>query len=155
MKTNPSLYRYGSPRRPGEGLRIGVTRYAPRGVGKADWARRGYFDLRLPLLAPAPETLSAYLRGNMTFRAFAARYRREMKNRASAQAIELLAAVSLFLPVSIGCFCEDESRCHRSVLQELILHTAREKRAALRRQPAGASRLKYASPVCFADWEDV
>jgi len=154
MKTNPALYRYGSPRQPGEGLRIGVTRYVPRGVRKADWARRGYFDLWMPLLSPEPETLSAYLRGKMNFRSFAAHYRREMKRRESAQVIELLAGFSLFLPISIGCFCEDENRCHRSLLQKLIVHAAREKGTALRLLKSSSSRLKYASPVCFADWHE-
>lgn len=147
---NPSLYRYGSPRRDGEGLRLGVTRYVPRGVRKADWSRHGYFDFWLPLLSPAPETLQSYVHGKITFRAFAARYRAEMKHRESAQVIELLAGISLFVPISLGCFCEDESCCHRSLLQQLIFHAARGKRHA-RGQPAAETLLKYASPVCFAD----
>ncbi len=154
MKTNPSLYRYGSPRPPDEGLRIGVTRYVPRGVRKADWARRGYFDLWVPLLSPEPETLAAYLHGKMNFRSFAAHYRREMKRRESAQVIELLAGISVFLPISLGCFCEDETRCHRSLLQKLIVRAMRERGNALRHLKTDSSRLRYASPVCFADEEE-
>ena len=138
----PGLYRYATPRMPGEGLRIGVTRHVPRGVRKEDWQRCGYFDLWLPLLAPSAELLKAYLDGHLTWSVFARRYRAEMKQPACRQAIDLLAAFSHTTPINLGCYCEEETRCHRSLLLPLVLKS----RFSLS-LPAGPAQLT--SPPCY------
>lgn len=145
-----STYRYATPRQAGEGLRIGVTRYPPRGVRREDWQRRGYFDLRLPLLAPSAALLKGYRAGRTPWAVFARRYRAEMKQPACQQMIAVLAAFSETTPFSIGCYCADETRCHRSLLLPLIL-------AARADSPATAEEAAtFASPPCYlaemGDW---
>lgn len=112
--------RLGSPRSKDEGLRIGTVRYLPRGVRKADLARKDYFDVWLPILAPSRELLREFKSGSRPISRFFARYRREMQETDARQTIELLAALARRTPIAIGCYCEDESHCHRSVLLELI-----------------------------------
>lgn len=112
--------RLGSTRVSGEGLRIGTVRYLPRGVRKGDLARRDYFDVWLPILAPSRELLRGLKDGSLAVSRFFARYRREMTETDARQTILLLAALARRTPIAIGCYCEDESRCHRSVLIELI-----------------------------------
>lgn len=152
-----STYRYGSERRAGEGLRLGTARYVPRGVRRTEWQRQGYFDLWLPLLAPDPDAIREFLHGEMTFAQFTRKYHSAMKKKESWQVIELLAGISLFLPISLGCYCEDESRCHRSLLKKLIEQEAKRRRggfAGLRSRQDLKELSTYASPVCFAaDWE--
>ena len=147
-------YRYGSPRECEEGLRIGTARYLPRGVKREDWQRKGYFDLWVPLLAPDPEYIKKYLGGDMTFAAFSRHYLARMKQSECRQVIALLAGVSLFLPISLGCYCEDESHCHRSLLHKLVAAEAKKKRPAFQAaeifERVGELR-QYASPVCYAD----
>ena len=116
-----SSYRYGSPRRPGEGLRIGAARHLPRGVKRSDWKRGNYFDTWLPLVAPTSDLVAAFKREQIDFRTFARRYRAQMKAPEARHVIDLLAAVAQSQPISVGCFCEDESRCHRSILRALIV----------------------------------
>jgi uncharacterized protein YeaO (DUF488 family) len=150
-------YRYGAPREEGEGVRIGTARYVPRGVRRADWQKKGYFDLWLPLLAPEPEFIKKFLAGQMTCAAFSRHYHHRMKQTECRQVIELLAGLSLFLPIGLGCYCEDESRCHRSLLKKLVEAEARKKRpgfAALETLRQIAERRACSSPVCFADWDD-
>jgi len=152
-----STYRYGSARRPNAGLRIGAAHFVPRGVPRRDWQTKGYFDLWVPLLSPDAEFIGKFLRGTMTFANFSRHYRAKMKQRESAQVIELLAGISLFLPISLGCYCEDESRCHRSILRELIQIEAEKRRSGfekLRAAPTPLEVLRYASPVCLADWRN-
>lgn len=120
MKPTPGIYRYGSPRTSGEGQRIGVSRHVPRGVRREDWASRGYFDLWLPLLSPSADLVKEYLADEITWAVFSRRYRTEMKKRECSQMIDLLAMMSREATFCLGCFCEDETRCHRSVLQQLI-----------------------------------
>jgi uncharacterized protein YeaO (DUF488 family) len=119
-----STFRYGTPRRRGEGLRILTTRRPPRGVKKADWTRAGDFDVWLPSLGPSLTLLSKALRLDMSDEKTRARffvaYEREMAKTEPRQTIALLAALAGGTPISIGCFCEDESRCHRSRLRRLI-----------------------------------
>lgn len=136
MKRSPAelaphlcTYRYGEERKPGEGLRIGAARYVPRGVRREDWQRKGSFDIWLPLLAPSPDLIAEFRHDHIPFAIFARRYRSEMKSRESEQVIDLLAGVSFFLPIRVGCFCEDESACHRSVLIKLIAAAAEDRRA--------------------------
>jgi len=122
-------FRIATPRRPGEGLRVGTVRFLPRGVAKRDYARRDYFDVWFPTVAPS-RTLVGWLKSRPWSPAvqhrYAARYRREMRAPDAARALELLAAVAQRTPISVGCYCEDERRCHRSILLELIRAAARK-----------------------------
>lgn len=154
MKTAPGLYRYGAPRAAGEGWRVGVARRLPRGVRREDWRKQGHFDLWLPLLAPTAELVKAYRGGEIAWAVFARRYRTEMKQPECRQVIDLLAGFARTTPFSLGCFCEDESRCHRSLLQRLILDSpaAKQKPPALSAEPEAVER--FASPVCLARWEE-
>ncbi|HXT18925.1 MAG TPA: DUF488 family protein [Gemmatimonadaceae bacterium] len=117
------IVRLGSPREPGEGLRIGTVRRPPRGVKKADYARRDYFDLWFPDLAPSAAVVSSAMSEPWTparWKAFARRYRAEMKKPEKQRLLELLAELSKQTDFSVGCYCEDESLCHRSLLAELL-----------------------------------
>ena len=116
------VVRLGTPRAPGEGLRIGTVRRPPRGVPKAEFARRDYYDVWFPNLAPSVETmkLAQQAKTPAEWQAFVRRYRAEMAEPEHAHAIALLAALSQHSDFAVGCYCEDESHCHRSVLRELL-----------------------------------
>jgi len=116
------IVRLGSPRAKGEGLRIGTVRRPPRGVPKAEFARRDWYDVWFPTLAPSVETmkLAQQTRSDADWAAFARRYRAEMATPEARHAIGLLAALSQHADFSVGCYCEDESRCHRSLLRALL-----------------------------------
>ena len=117
------IVRLGSPRGKREGLRLGTVRRLPRGVKKADYARRNYFDVWLPELAPSNALLSWGLAQEWTparWAAFTRKYRREMGQPSAARLLALLAAMSKTTHFSVGCYCEDADRCHRSVLRELL-----------------------------------
>ena len=116
------VVRLGTPRAPGEGLRIGTVRRPPRGVPKAEFAKRDYYDVWFPNLAPSLETmkLAQQARTPAEWQAFVRRYRAEMAEPEHAHALALLAALSKASDFSVGCYCEDESHCHRSVLRELL-----------------------------------
>jgi uncharacterized protein YeaO (DUF488 family) len=117
------VVRLGSPRARGEGLRLGTVRRPPRGVKKEDFARRDYYDLWLPLLAPSAALVKTALGKPWTderWARFDRAYRREMSGAEPAQVIGLLAAMSHHVDFSVGCYCEDETRCHRSVLKTLL-----------------------------------
>jgi uncharacterized protein YeaO (DUF488 family) len=115
----------GSPREPGEGLRVGTVRFLPRGVRKEDYHRLDFFDVWFPLLAPSAELLR-WVKGRkwpndeVRWSQFKRRYIAEMKKTDARQAIKLLALLSRATPLSIGCYCENESSCHRSILLSLI-----------------------------------
>lgn len=116
------IVRLGSPRAAGEGLRIGTVRRPPRGVAKSEFAARDWYDVWFPNLSPSPATL-ALGRASSTERAFAEfmkRFRREMDTPDNRRTLDLLAALSHRADFSVGCYCEDESRCHRSVLRALL-----------------------------------
>lgn len=116
------VVRLGTPRTPGEGLRIGTVRRPPRGVPKSKFASGNWYDVWFPLLAPSDATVKVGL-GAKTDReraAFAKRYRSEMAKPDASRALDLLAALSRTADFSVGCYCEDESRCHRSVLRTLL-----------------------------------
>jgi uncharacterized protein YeaO (DUF488 family) len=118
------IVRLGTARYPKEGLRIGTVRRPPRGVRKADYARRNYFDVWLPELSPSAPLVSSLLSESITpkrWAEFARRYRREMRKPAAQRLVALLAALSSQTNFSVGCYCEDEARCHRSVLKTLLL----------------------------------
>jgi len=122
------IVRLGSARAPSEGLRMGTVRRPPRGVPKSEFSSGNWYDVWLPNLAPAPETVALALRANTQrqWDAFARRYRTEMKNPDSSRILDLLAALSHGARFSVGCYCEEESRCHRSVLRQLLLERGAE-----------------------------
>lgn len=116
------VLRLGSPRTPDEGPRLGTVRRPPRGVPKSEFARQNWYDLWYPNLAPSAETVK-FAQGASTpaeWAAFAKRYRAEMAAPENARSIELLALLSHSANFSLGCYCEDEAHCHRSVLRELL-----------------------------------
>ncbi|MFI5325584.1 MAG: DUF488 domain-containing protein [Candidatus Rokuibacteriota bacterium] len=118
------IVRLGTPRHLGEGLRIGTVRRPPRGVRKTDYAKRDFYDVWLPELAPTAPLVSWALSKPFTparWASYARRYLREMREPAPQRQIALLAALSARTDFSVGCYCEDESRCHRSLLRELLL----------------------------------
>lgn len=110
-----SVVRLGSPRAKGEGPRLGTVRRPPRGVKKQDYAKLGYYDLWLPALAPSAPLIKT---AHRDWDKFAQRYRREMHDQADLLA--LLALLSHTTSFAVGCYCEDESRCHRSILRALL-----------------------------------
>jgi uncharacterized protein YeaO (DUF488 family) len=117
------IVRLGSPRAPKEGPRFGTVRRPPRGVKKNDYARLDYYDAWLPDLAPSAPLFQWAVSEPFTparWTRFADRYRREMRAPAARRLIDVLAALSPQADFSVGCYCEDESRCHRSVLRELL-----------------------------------
>src|SRR5205823_13563621 len=120
------IVRLGNPRAAGEGLRLGTVRRPPRGVPKTDYARRDFYDVWVPELAPSPALFSWAKSQPLTdarWRAYARRYRAEMRRPEAQRLIALLAALSARTSFSVGCCCADESRCHRSLLRELFVET--------------------------------
>ena len=117
-----SIVRLGSDRLPGEGLRIGTVRRPPRGVPKKDYSARNFYDVWLPTLAPSAATVkfAQQAQSACDWAQFRKRYRAEMARPDSRATLDLLAALSHASDFSVGCYCEDESRCHRSVLRELL-----------------------------------
>lgn len=118
-----AIVRLGSPRLPDEGLRIGTVRRPPRGVPKAEFASQDWYDVWFPNLAPSPETMKLG-QGAETpaqWAAFSKQYKTEMASPAAKHDLALLAALSHHTNLSVGCYCEQESRCHRSLLRELLL----------------------------------
>ena len=116
------VVRLGTARVPGEGLRLGTVRRPPRGVRKAEYSSRNYYDLWLPALSPSAEAVTQALSARLDsdWKRFVRRYRREMAESSARALLDLLAALSHQTNFSVGCYCADESRCHRSVLRELL-----------------------------------
>lgn len=117
------VVRLGAPRTPGEGTRLGTVRRPPRGVKKEDFGSRDYFDVWLPELAPSADVVSWALSEPWTdarWRRYVQRYHKEMREPRARHLIELLAALSHQASFSVGCYCEDPARCHRSLLRELL-----------------------------------
>lgn len=112
----------GSPRVAAEGVRIGTVRRPPRGVPRSQFASRDFYDVWLPELAPSAPLVRAALRAtdDTAWRAFVKKYRAEMKRPEASRVLDLLAALSRTGRFSIGCYCQDERRCHRSVLRTLL-----------------------------------
>jgi uncharacterized protein YeaO (DUF488 family) len=117
-----SIVQLGGPRGPGEGLRIGTVRRPPRGVPKTQWARRNYYDVWLPMLAPSDALvkLGQAAQTDAQWKTFKRRYTAEMKDPDKARLLDTLAALSHHASFSVGCYCDDEARCHRSVLRQLL-----------------------------------
>jgi uncharacterized protein YeaO (DUF488 family) len=122
------IVRLGSPRQENEGLRIGTVRRPPRGVPKSQFASQNWYDVWYPNLSPSAETVKLGLSAETPaqWRAFVKKYKKEMSTSENARTIELLAALSKHTNFSVGCYCEDETRCHRSVLRELLKEAGAE-----------------------------
>lgn len=116
------VVRLGSPRAPGEGLRVGTVRRPPRGVPKAEHASRDFYDVWLPDLAPSESLVREALQASdeRAWQRFVRRYRAEMKRPEASRLLALLAALSRQTNLSVGCYCADQTHCHRSVLKELL-----------------------------------
>ncbi|HEX6899881.1 MAG TPA: DUF488 family protein [Thermoanaerobaculia bacterium] len=116
------IIRLGSDRTPGEGLRIGTVRRPPRGVPKDEYAAQNWFDVWFPNLAPSPEVvkLAQDAKTDKEWAAFVKKYKTEMSTPDNSRTLDLLAALSHQTDFSVGCYCADESRCHRSVLRSLL-----------------------------------
>ena len=135
------VVRLGSPRTTGEGLRLGTVRRPPRGVPKTEHASRDFYDVWLPDLAPSEALVKQALAASdaRAWRAFVMRYRAEMKRPAAERLLALLATLSSTTALSVGCYCAEEARCHRSVLRALLCGARRPSR--LNVAPARGERL--------------
>lgn len=117
------IVRLGSPRHANEGTRIGTVRRPPRGVPKSEFASQNWYDVWFPNLAPSSEIVKVALEAKTPaqWAAFVKKYRAEMTKPEAGHTLELLAALSKTSNFSVGCYCEDESRCHRSILRALLV----------------------------------
>ena len=117
-----SIVRLGTPRHAHEGLRIGTVRRPPRGVAKADFARLNYYDVWFPNRSPTPDLVKQALAAedDRQWAAFVRKFRHQMSDPERSRELDLLAAMSHEANFSVGCYCEEENRCHRSVLRELL-----------------------------------
>ena len=122
------VLKLGSDRVEGEGLRIGTVRRPPRGVPKAEFSSQNWYDIWFPNLSPSPATMKMgkNVKTDKEWLAFAKKYRAEMATPENSRILELLAALSRNTNFSVGCYCEDEKRCHRSVLKALLLEKGAE-----------------------------
>ena len=116
------IVQLGNPRASSEGVRIGTVRRPPRGVPKSEFASRDYYDVWLPNLAPSEQLLKAgrSAKDETAWRSFVKRYRSEMSRPENSRVLDLLAALSRHANFSVGCYCNDEQYCHRSVLRQLL-----------------------------------
>lgn len=116
------IVRLGSTRLPHEGLRLGTVRRPPRGVPKGEFASRDFYDVWQPLLSPSAELVAAakMARDEQDWNRFRRKFKAEMNHPAPSQLLDLLAALSHQTSLAVGCYCEDEGHCHRSVLRELL-----------------------------------
>jgi uncharacterized protein YeaO (DUF488 family) len=117
------IVRLGTPRKQDEGLRIGTVRRPPRGVAKSDFAKLDYYDVWFPNLSPSADLVKDALGASdeKSWLSFKKKFRQQMNEPDASRALDLLAALSRQTNFSVGCYCEDEKRCHRSVLRELFL----------------------------------
>ena len=117
------IVRLGSPREPDEGIRMGTVRRPPRGVRKEDYASKGFFDVWFPNLSPSIELIkdAKSAEDERSWSAFKKRFRAEMSRPNTSKELDLLAALSHQTNMSLGCYCENQERCHRSVLRELLV----------------------------------
>jgi uncharacterized protein YeaO (DUF488 family) len=124
------IIRLGTDRAAGEGLRIGTVRRPPRGVPKSEYSSQNWFDVWYPNLAPTPETVKMALgaKTDREWAAFVKKYRAEMATPENSRTLDLLAALSHQTDFSVGCYCADESHCHRSVLRALLAERGAEVR---------------------------
>lgn len=122
------IVRLGDPRVKREGLRIGTVRRLPRGVPKREYASRDFFDVWFPNLSPSPELMKdgKAAEDERSWSAFKKKFRAEMSRPDPSKELDLLAALSHQTNMSLGCYCENEGRCHRSVLRELLAERGAE-----------------------------
>lgn len=122
------IVQLGKPRKAGEGVRLGTVRRPPRGVPKSDFARLDYYDVWFPNLSPSAELVKQALGAadDRAWSAFKRKFRHEMSAPDRSRELDVLAALSHKTDLSLGCYCEDESRCHRSVLRELLTERGAE-----------------------------
>ena len=122
------IVRLGTPRAKNEGIRIGTVRHPPRGVPRSQYASRDWYDVWFPTLAPSAELLKLgrAARTEAEWRAFLRKFKAEMSDAANSRALDLLASLSHQTNFSIGCYCADEQRCHRSMLRALLLERGAE-----------------------------
>ncbi|MCU1001723.1 DUF488 family protein [Stenotrophomonas maltophilia] len=117
------VVRLGTPRHPSEGLRIGTVRRPPRGVPRSEFARQDWYDVWFPTLSPSAELVKQAHEAKTAadWNVFFRHYKAEMKAPDAAHALDLLAAMSQHSDISVGCYCENEARCHRTALRELLV----------------------------------
>jgi uncharacterized protein YeaO (DUF488 family) len=122
------IVQLGSPRAPGEGLRLGTVRRPPRGVPKSEFASRDFYDVWLPMLSPSAELVAQAqaAEDEKSWAAFRRKFNAEMAQPEPARVLDLLAALSHQTSLSLGCYCQEERRCHRSVLRELLAQRGAE-----------------------------
>ena len=123
-----SIVRLGTPRKRVEGLRLGTVRRPPRGVKKSDFSRLDYYDVWFPNLSPSAELVREALGASddRAWAAFSRKFRHEMNAPDRSRELDVLAALSHHTNLSLGCYCEDESRCHRSILRKLLTERGAE-----------------------------
>ena len=118
-----SVVRLGTPRRKGEGIRVGTVRRPPRGVRKTDYAKLDFYDVWLPQIAPSAKLVSWIIGHPLTassWKQFEKQYLHELASPDNQRLLDLLAALSQETDFAIGCFCENENQCHRSILREVL-----------------------------------
>ena len=117
-----SIVQLGTPRRSGEGLRIGTVRRPPRGVSKDRYAKDNWYDVWYPELSPTPELMAQgkSSQSDSEWNAFVRKFRKQLGEPAASRTLDLLSALSQSANFSLGCYCEREDRCHRSVLREVL-----------------------------------
>lgn len=117
------IVRLGSPRADGEGLRIGTVRRPPRGVRKEEYSSKNIYDVWFPNLSPSEALLkeAQAAHDDKSWKAFRRKFLAELKSPEASKDLDLLAALSHRTNMSVGCYCADESRCHRSILREVLL----------------------------------
>jgi uncharacterized protein YeaO (DUF488 family) len=122
------IVRLGTDRAKDEGLRIGTVRRPPRGVPKSEFAKQNWYDVWFPNLAPSPETMAIgqNAKTERDWAAFAKKFRAEMSAPDASRTLDVLAALSHQTHFAVGCYCGDESRCHRSVLRALLVERGAE-----------------------------
>jgi len=123
-----TVLRLGTARKPNEGLRLGTVRRPPRGVPKSQFAKRDFYDVWLPNLAPSQALVTFALKSqdSAAWKAFERKFRAEMGKPDATRLLDLLAALSHQTDFSLGCYCEDEKRCHRSILRKLLAERGAE-----------------------------
>jgi uncharacterized protein YeaO (DUF488 family) len=123
-----TVLRLGSPRARGEGLRIGTVRRPPRGVPKSEFAKRDFYDVWLPTLSPSPPLVALALKttDERSWNTFERKFRAEMRKPEAAHTLDVLAGLSHQTDFSLGCYCENEARCHRSILKKLLAERGAE-----------------------------
>jgi uncharacterized protein YeaO (DUF488 family) len=124
------IVQLGTPRKRGEGVRIGTVRRPPRGVRKEDFARRDFYDVWFPNLSPTAELVQEALQAadERAWAAFVRKFRHQMSAPDRGRELDVMAALSHHVNFSVGCYCKDENRCHRSVLRELLAERGAEVR---------------------------